>query len=64
MLVAYATNAMRQGGPAIGKSVGLLLAGIPLVDALAISSISAPLAFGFLALVPCLRLWQRWVAAT
>ncbi len=64
MLVAYATHAMRKGGPAIGKSVGLLLAGIPLVDALIISSISAPLAFAFLALVPFLRLWQRWVAAT
>lgn len=64
LLVAYATQTMRKGGPAIGKSVGLLLAAIPLVDALTIAHLSAPLAFAFLALVPVLRLWQRWVAAT
>jgi 4-hydroxybenzoate polyprenyltransferase len=55
---------MRQGGPAIGRAVGLLLAGIPIVDALAVSQVSLPLAFGFVALAPVLRLWQRWIAAT
>jgi 4-hydroxybenzoate polyprenyltransferase len=55
---------MKQGGAAIGQAVGLLLASIPIVDALAISQISMPLAFGFVALAPLLRLWQRWIAAT
>ena len=59
-----ASRIMKQGGAAIGQAVGLLLAGIPIVDALAISQISMPLAFGFVALAPLLRLWQRWIAAT
>lgn len=64
LLVAYATHTLRQGGPAIGKAVGWLLAGIAIVDGLAIASVSVPLALGFVALTPLLRLWQRWVAAT
>lgn len=52
------------GGPAIGKAVGILLAGIVIVDALAICTVSMPLALGFVTLAPFLRLWQRWVAAT
>jgi 4-hydroxybenzoate polyprenyltransferase len=63
-IVAIATRIMKQGGPAIGRAVGILLAGIALVDALAVSQISLPLAFGFAALAPILRLWQRWIAAT
>jgi 4-hydroxybenzoate polyprenyltransferase len=63
-IVALASRIMKQGGPAIGRAVGLLLAGIPLVDALAVSPLSLPLAFGFVSLVPLLRLWQRWIAAT
>jgi 4-hydroxybenzoate polyprenyltransferase len=55
---------MRQGGPAIGRAVGILLAGIALVDALAVTQVSLPLAFAFAALAPLLRLWQRWIAAT
>lgn len=62
--VLFALRLMRQGGPAIGRAVGLLLAGIPIVDALAVSQVSLPLAFGFIALAPVLRLWQRWIAAT
>ncbi|MES2598947.1 MAG: UbiA family prenyltransferase [Verrucomicrobiota bacterium] len=62
--VTFAMRVMRQGGPAIGRAVGLLLAGIPIVDALSVSLISLPLAFGFVALAPVLRLWQRWIAAT
>ena len=64
LLVAFATHTMRKGGPAIGKAVGWLLAGIVVVDALAIANVSAPLALGFVVLTPLLRLWQRWVAAT
>jgi len=64
LLVAYATQMLRKGGPAIGSAVGWLLAGIAIVDALAIATVSVPLALGFVALTPLLRLWQRWVAAT
>ena len=64
MLVAYATHTLRKGGPAIGNAVGWLLAGIAVVDALAVASVSVPLALGFVALTPLLRFWQRWVAAT
>jgi len=63
-IVALASWIMKQGGPAIGRAVGFLLAGIAVVDALAVSQISLPLAFGFAALAPLLRLWQRWIAAT
>ncbi len=63
-MVTIATRIMKQGGPAIGRAVGILLAGIVLVDALAVSQVSLPLAFGFAALAPLLRLWQRWIAAT
>jgi 4-hydroxybenzoate polyprenyltransferase len=63
-MVTIATRLMRQGGPAISRAVGILLAGIALVDALAVSEVSLPLAFGFAALAPVLRLWQRWIAAT
>jgi hypothetical protein len=55
---------LRKGGPAIGQAVGTLLAGIAIVDALAVSSVSTTIALGFVALAPVLRLWQRWVAAT
>lgn len=64
MLVAYATQTLRKGGPAIGKAVGWLLAGIAVVDALAVASVAPMLALGFVVLTPLLRLWQRWVAAT
>lgn len=63
-MITVATRIMRQGGPAIGRAVGILLAGIALVDAMAVSQVSLPLAFGFAALAPVLRLWQRWIAAT
>ena len=48
----------------VDDSSGWLLAGIVVVDALAIANVSAPLALGFVVLTPLLRLWQRWVAAT
>ena len=55
---------MRKGGPHVGRAVGWLLAGIPIVDALAVGHVSLTLACGFAALAPLLRLWQRWIAAT
>ena len=60
----WALLRMRQGGRAIGEAVGLLLAGIVLIDALAISQVSTSTALVFCAFPPFLRLWQRWVAAT
>ena len=63
-MVAYATRVMRQGGPAIGRAVGILLAGIAVVDALAVMQVSLFLACGFVLMAPLLRLWQRWIAAT
>ncbi len=63
-LVLHATRLMKQGGPAIGQAVSILLAGIVVVDALAIVRISLPLALVFVALWPLLRLWQRKIAAT
>lgn len=62
--VLHALHTLRKGGPSIGRAVGLLLAGIAIVDALAVSMVSIPLAFVFVALAPVLRFWQRWVAAT
>lgn len=64
VVTTHAMRVMKQGGPAIGRAVGLLLAGIPLVDALAIAPQALWLAGGFAVLPPILRLWQRWVAAT
>lgn len=64
ILIAYATQMLRKGGAAIGQAVGTLLAGIAIVDALAVSTASVTVALGFVALTPVLRLWQRWVAAT
>lgn len=48
----------------IGRGVGLLLAGIAFVDALAVLNVNLWLAVGFAALTPLLRLWQRKIAAT
>ena len=64
LLVALATQWLRKGGPAIGKAVGLLLAGIVVVDALAVAAISINLALMFVCLMPVLLVWQRWIAAT
>ncbi len=65
--VGWTWNALRQmrkGGPAIGQAVGLLLAGIPLVDAINIAVVEPSTALAFCLLPPLLRYWQRWVAAT
>jgi len=64
LLIGLASRLMRKGGAEIGCAVGWLLAGIALVDALAVAQVSFPLAFAFAAAVPLLRLWQRKIAAT
>jgi len=58
------TRKLRIGARGIGNAVGCLLAGIPLVDALMISSISPVMTGCLCCLPPLLRLWQRWIAAT
>lgn len=63
-LLSLPIGFMGQGGASIGRGVGWLLAGIPIVDALAVATVSLPLAWGFVCLAPALRFWQRWVAAT
>lgn len=62
--VFLAIRWMKQGGPAIGRAVGILLAGIAVVDALAVMQVSLKLACIFVLMAPILRLWQRWIAAT
>lgn len=62
--VFLAIRLMKQGGPAIGRAVGILLAGIAVVDALAVMQVSLKLACIFALMAPVLRLWQRWIAAT
>ncbi|MBL9145798.1 MAG: UbiA family prenyltransferase [Verrucomicrobiaceae bacterium] len=60
----FSVRQLRVGPRGIGTAVGCLLAGIPLVDALMISS-KSPLTAAFLCcLPPLLRCWQRWVTAT
>lgn len=63
-LLSVPVGFIAKSGPSIGRGVGWLLAGIPMVDALAVATVSVPLALGFAALAPLLRLWQRWIAAT
>lgn len=60
----FALTKMWRGGKHIGDAVGLLLAGIVIVDGMAISQFAPLPALAFCALAPLLRLWQRWVAAT
>ncbi len=64
LLVSFSLRVMKKGGPAIGQAVGILLAGIAVVDALAVATVSFPLACALAAAAPLLRLWQRWIAAT
>lgn len=63
-MAIHSIRVMHQGGPDIGRAVGILLAGIAVVDGLAVATVSFPLACGFVALAPLLRLWQRWISAT
>lgn len=54
----------RKTPASAGRAVGLLLAGIVLVDALATMTASLTVAVIFCALTPLLLLWQRRIAAT
>jgi 4-hydroxybenzoate polyprenyltransferase len=64
-LVMVARRIMRTPPPSnIGRAVGLLLAGIAWVDALATSTLSPLLSLGFGLSLPLLLLWQRKIAAT
>lgn len=63
-LMSVPIGFISNGGPSIGRGVGWLLAGIVIVDALAVATVSVPLALLFACLAPVLRFWQRWVAAT
>ncbi len=60
----FASHKLRLGPSGIGGAVGCLLAGIPLMDAMMISSVSPLSAALLCCLPPLLRLWQRWIAAT
>ncbi len=65
LVIGYSLKLMRTPPPSnIGRTVGLLLAAIPLVDALAISSVAPVAALCFALSVPLLLLWQRKIAAT
>lgn len=63
-LVAGSVSLVRRGGQFIGQGVGWLLAGIVVVDALAISNVSLEIAIAVACGAPLLRLWQRKIAAT
>ncbi|HSJ01563.1 MAG: UbiA family prenyltransferase [Verrucomicrobium sp.] len=63
--VVRALRLMRSPPPSnIGRAVGLLLAGVVLVDALAVSLTAPLLAPVFILCFPLLLLWQRKIAAT
>lgn len=64
LFLRFALPMIRKGGEQVGQGVGWLLAGIALVDAMAVSLVFPELALGIAALVPLLRLWQRKIAAT
>jgi 4-hydroxybenzoate polyprenyltransferase len=65
LVIGCSLKLMRTPPPSnIGRAVGLLLAAIPLVDALAISSVAPVAALCFALSVPLLLLWQRKIAAT
>lgn len=63
-VILLAVYWMRMNAKWIGKSVGLLLAFIPLVDALAVAPQRIIIAVIFLMIVPLLMLAQRKIAAT
>lgn len=63
--ILWRAKRILRGGPAsIGQAVGWLLAGIVVVDAVAISATSPPAAALFMLAMPPLLLWQRKIAAT
>jgi len=63
-VIVFSLYWMRINPKRIGKSVGLLLAFIPLVDALAVAPVHIICAVVFLMIVPALLWAQRKIAAT
>jgi hypothetical protein len=64
-LIAVAIRRMRTPPPSnIGRAVGLLLAGIVMVDAIAICPLAPLTSLAFAASLPLLLMWQRKIAAT
>ncbi len=64
-LIARAMRRMRTPPPSnIGRAVGLLLAGIVVVDAIAICPLAPLTSVVFAASLPLLLMWQRKIAAT
>lgn len=64
-MISRSLKLMRTPPPSnIGRAVGLLLAGIVLVDALAICNVAPIAALCFALSMPLLLLWQRKIAAT
>jgi 4-hydroxybenzoate polyprenyltransferase len=64
-LIARSVQIMRANPPSsIGRAVGLLLAGIVVVDGLAISPVAPLSSIAIAACVPLLLMWQRKIAAT
>jgi UbiA prenyltransferase family len=64
VLIRLVLPMIRKGGADTGKAVGWLLAGICIVDGMALCTVSVGAAFWIAALTPALRLWQRKIAAT
>jgi hypothetical protein len=62
--VTLVVRHMGTGKRQLGEGVGWLLAGIAGVDAVFVAQVNWQVALSMVALVPLLRLWQRWVAAT
>jgi hypothetical protein len=64
LVVWRAGRILAEGQESIGRAVGWLLAGIVVVDAVAISERSTLASFCFVLSMPLLLLWQRKIAAT
>ncbi len=64
MLVTIISLSKNPAKSNTGKAVGMLLAGIVLADALAVSSVSPSTALAFAAMMPLLLFYQKKIAAT
>ena len=65
MWTVYALSLLRGRAPdRVGTSVSAMLAGIILIDALAVSTADPLAAAVFLALLPPTLVFQRWIAPT
>ena len=64
LVLWQARRILRGGPPKIGKAVGWLLAGIVVVDGLAVAPLEPRISLWFMLCMPLLLLWQRKIAAT